>query len=613
MTQMPVEASPSRLDWVVSGLAVVLIAGFYVDLWAHSHGRVDDTFLTPWHAFLYMGALTIGTVLIVVAVRRRSSPTEWRQALPDGYGLSLIGAGLFLVAGVLDLVWHEIFGFETSIEDLLSPTHLILATSGVFMVAGPARSAWSLGTPRSFPGWVPWSLSLMAVFSILTAFTSYAHPAVQVWPSIGGDRAAQESTLVVIDIDTGNQVRLNIGVEGSVWMPDTLVDGSIVASVADGAAGGLYVMGPDGSDPRLLWEGEGRFHFPDVSPDDSTIAFTAETADGTSQIFLIPAAGGEAVRLTSGDEDSWDPSWSPDGGSIVFTSELSGRMSLWIMDADGSNMRQLTDLEGDERAAAWSPDGSQIVLEIGEPERVNLYTVNADGSNLVRISDGRWFDFDPTWSEDGSEILFASDRDGDVDLYTVPAGGGEATRIVDVPISHEGWAGSAWMPDGDSVVANASGWNPFWLDEFNARARGVMAVLIQAAFLSGLLLLIMRRGFLPLGVFSLILVVNGALMTVFEDNYWYVVAVALTALLFETGVALSRHWDDATRVRVLAFALPAIWYAVYLSTVAVVEDQIVWSTHMVVGAPVLSGAVGLLLSLVVFPPAVLRTRTRSSL
>lgn len=610
MTQTPGEVSPSRLDWVMAGLTVVLVGGFYVDLWAHSHGRVDDTFFTPWHAILYAGALAIGAVLLVFAIRRRAGGTAWRQTLPDGYGLSLIGAGLFLVGGVLDLVWHEIFGFETNVEDLLSPTHLVLATSGVFMVTGPARSAWASGASRSFPGWVPWSLSLMAVLSILTAFTSYAHPAVQVWPAIGGDRAAQESTLVVIDTDTGNQVRLNIGIEGSVWLPDTFSDGSIVASVADDDAGSLYVMAADGSDPTMLWEGEGRFHFPDVSPDDARVLFTAEAADGVSQIFLIPAVGGEPVQLTSGDADSWDPSWSPDGETIVFTSELGGQMSLWIMDADGSNLRQLTDLEGEERAAAWSPDGSQIVLEIGEPERVNLFTVNSDGSNLVRISDGEWFDFDPSWSGDGSEILFASDRDGDVDLYTVPAGGGDATKIVEVPVSHEGWAGSAWMPDGDSVVANASGWNSFWLDEFNARARGITAVLVQAALISGLLLLVMRRGPLPLGVFSVILVLNGALMTVFEDNYWYVIPVALTALLVEAGVALSRDWDEATRVRVLAFAAPAIWYGLYLATVAVVEDEIVWSTHMVLGAPLLAGAVGLLLSLVVFPPSVLRGAQR---
>ena len=44
----------SRIDWGVTVLSVWVIVGFYLDLWAHAHGRVDDTFLTPWHAILLL-------------------------------------------------------------------------------------------------------------------------------------------------------------------------------------------------------------------------------------------------------------------------------------------------------------------------------------------------------------------------------------------------------------------------------------------------------------------------------------------------------------------------------------------------------------------------------
>ena len=55
--------------------------------------------------------------------------------------MSFLGAVLFVVAGVLDLAWHELFGFEVDVEALLSPTHLLLAASGLLMIGGPIRSA----------------------------------------------------------------------------------------------------------------------------------------------------------------------------------------------------------------------------------------------------------------------------------------------------------------------------------------------------------------------------------------------------------------------------------------------------------------------------------------
>ena len=49
MTERPAPSSRTslRLDWILAALSVWLIGGFYVDIWAHAHGEVDDTFFTP--------------------------------------------------------------------------------------------------------------------------------------------------------------------------------------------------------------------------------------------------------------------------------------------------------------------------------------------------------------------------------------------------------------------------------------------------------------------------------------------------------------------------------------------------------------------------------------
>jgi hypothetical protein len=54
--------------------------------------------------------------------------------------------------------------------------------------------------------------------------------------------------------------------------------------------------------------------------------------------------------------------------------------------------------------------------------------------------------------------------------------------------------------------------------------------------------------------------------------------------------------------RLLAVGVPAIWYGAYLVAVAVTQDGLGWSIHMIIGAPVIAGVVGMLLSVLVFPP-----------
>ena len=95
------EANPSRLDVVIGILSVLLVGGFFMGLWANSHGRVDESFFTPWHAILYAAAGLFGGVLLALTLSRRREVATIREAVPQGYEYSLLGAGLFLVAGRL--------------------------------------------------------------------------------------------------------------------------------------------------------------------------------------------------------------------------------------------------------------------------------------------------------------------------------------------------------------------------------------------------------------------------------------------------------------------------------------------------------------------------------
>jgi hypothetical protein len=176
--------STARFDWVVTGLTALFLGGVFLDGWAHTHGRVDDTFFTPWHAVLYAAYLVNAVFLCGAAAHgvRRGRP--WRRAVPAGYGLSLLGAACWVVGGPFDAAWHEVFGFEADVEALMSPAHAILAVGFALMATGPLRAG--LGRP---PGrWrdeLPLVLSTAFVISILTFFTQIAHPAANLWAARG--------------------------------------------------------------------------------------------------------------------------------------------------------------------------------------------------------------------------------------------------------------------------------------------------------------------------------------------------------------------------------------------------------------------------------------------
>ena len=71
------------------------------------------------------------------------------------------------------------------------------------------------------------------------------------------------------------------------------------------------------------------------------------------------------TQVTDYDADDYEPTWSPDGSQIAFSSINRGTTtsdSIWIVLATGGTPSLLTDDIGDDRQPAWSPDGSMIAL-----------------------------------------------------------------------------------------------------------------------------------------------------------------------------------------------------------------------------------------------------------
>ena len=188
-------------QWTMAVIALLLVGGSALDNWAHFHGKVDQSFFTPWHAVLYgMMALT-GVVLGSIALRNVHRGYDWRHSLPSGYMLSLAGVGLFILAGLLDLAWHLKFGIEFDTAAFVSPTHLLLLGTGLLAGTGPLRAAWLTLAPASARGWRtlgPLAICAASTVAAIAVFTQIASPMIDT-PS------AKNSTPIALPSATGQQ------------------------------------------------------------------------------------------------------------------------------------------------------------------------------------------------------------------------------------------------------------------------------------------------------------------------------------------------------------------------------------------------------------------------
>jgi|SRR5579883_218166 hypothetical protein len=178
-------ASSLPFDWTMIALSCWFMAGLFLDGWAHAHIPQLETFFTPWHAVLYSGYLSVALFLSFSALRNRRRGYSWARSLPSGYELSLLGAGIFAVSGVGDMIWHILFGIEQNVEALLSPTHLGLATGLILIESGPLRAAFRR-PPEQTRGWkalLPMLASVTFIYAVFSFFTEYANPFIRLTAS----------------------------------------------------------------------------------------------------------------------------------------------------------------------------------------------------------------------------------------------------------------------------------------------------------------------------------------------------------------------------------------------------------------------------------------------
>jgi Tol biopolymer transport system component len=208
----------------------------------------------------------------------------------------------------------------------------------------------------------------------------------------------------------------------------------------------------DKTTPQMISIGNGRTTCSYFLPGDSTIVYSStHLADkacpippkkedyggkyiwpvfNTFDIFVADTKGNQIKQLTNNDGYDAEPTVSPKGDLIVFTSMRSGDLELYTMKIDGSDVKQVTNELGYDGGAFFSPDGTKLIFrssrpkttqEIKEykdllaknlvmPTNMELYICNVDGSDLTKITDLGSANWAPFFHPSGKKVIFSSNH-----------------------------------------------------------------------------------------------------------------------------------------------------------------------------------------------------------
>ena len=195
--------------------------------------------------------------------------------------------------------------------------------------------------------------------------------------------------------------------------------------------GDLYKASLNGGEAERLTSHVGYEMFARFAPDGQSIAFTGQY-DGNTEVFIIPAKGGEPKRLTYTATNSRDDlgdrmgpnnivlTWSPDGKQIVYRNRIGDGFSgkLWTINKDGGMSEQIPLPEGG--FCSYSPDGKKLAYNRVMREFRNwkyyrggmaddIWIYDPSAKKVENITSNNAQDIIPMWI--GDEIFYISDRD----------------------------------------------------------------------------------------------------------------------------------------------------------------------------------------------------------
>ena len=153
------------------------------------------------------------------------------------------------------------------------------------------------------------------------------------------------------------------------------------------------------------------------SPDGKTIAFISNIS-GRNNLWLVPAEGGWPTQLTVSDQRQTAPAWAPDGKWIAYMSDYDGdeQWDIFLVSPSTGQVVNLTNTrEIAEESPTWSPDGRYLAYMV-KPKTSSVFEIDVydtlmrETRHLTSGTAKDKLNFNPIWSRDGKRIVYTQQQ-----------------------------------------------------------------------------------------------------------------------------------------------------------------------------------------------------------
>lgn len=197
-----------------------------------------------------------------------------------------------------------------------------------------------------------------------------------------------------------------------------------------------------------------------IGADYLEIAY-ASNRTGVSQIYLTNILKDQANLLTNVSGGACQPSWSPDGIKLVFTSpcdlkkDTYPQSNLYIINVDGSDLEPLPSHIGGDFEAVWSPDGKYIAFTSLRDGYMQIYSYNVATKNILRLTETLDLKHtrQPSWSPDSKKIVYAYKRVDTYEIWIMSSTGTNQEKIFSSGSQISNYH-PIWSPDAKSILFN---------------------------------------------------------------------------------------------------------------------------------------------------------------
>ncbi|MGH9481268.1 MAG: S9 family peptidase [Terriglobales bacterium] len=246
----------------------------------------------------------------------------------------------------------------------------------------------------------------------------------------------------------GQRLAFSLGgsrVEHNTSFPE--IGNKLIFRITEGVPGKLYTVAAQaGATPAEVQEPAGGYGGARWAGTATLVSSHVSDDYRTRTIYLLDANGGPPRAVHTDVEDKfWSingrdgaPQPSPDGKWIVFGSDTGGWDQLYVMPAAGGDAVALTAAHYDSWRAVWSHDSTRIAFDANAPgqpgdRQIGVVTLTSDpaGARLEWLTHGRGTNIGPVWSPDDRRLAYQhTDAQHSADLYVVPSAGGAPLRLT---------------------------------------------------------------------------------------------------------------------------------------------------------------------------------------